>query len=244
MKPHRSHTRAVLKVSGEAFAPEGGRGLDEEHVGWLARELAAGREVCPELAVVVGGGNIMRGAKFQPDGAGRIRADYAGMIATIVNALILKDALEQSGLPCAVYSALPVEGVVSAFCVDCCQDDLAHGRLVILAGGTGNPLFTTDTAASLRAVQLGAKVLLKATRVRGVYSADPEKDAGAELFEHLSYQDVLARRLGVMDLCAISMCMEHALPVRVFNYKEDGNIRRALSGEPIGTLIGNRTNGR
>jgi len=239
MTPSGTHTRALLKLSGEAFAPEGGRGYGEDQIAWLTRELALGYEVCRELAVVVGGGNIMRGAKFNPEGVGRLRADYAGMVATVVNALILQDALRSSDLPCSAYSALPIEGVIVPFQLDACRADLEHGRIVVLAGGTGNPLFTTDTAASLRALQLSAEVLLKATRVEGVYSADPEEDPDAEFYEHLSYRDVLSRNLKVMDLCAVSMCMEHGLPVRVFNYKHEGNIRRALLGEELGTLVGN-----
>jgi len=237
MKSRGKYRRALLKLSGEALAAEGTRGFDEGQIAWLVGELASAHRVCRELAIVVGGGNIMRGAKFRPSGVGRIRADYAGMVATVVNALALQDGLERADIPCAVYSALPVEGVAQPFCLDSCLADLSRGRVLILAGGTGNPLFTTDTAAALRAIELQSEALLKATRVDGVYSADPERTRRAKLFKRLRYDEVLARELGVMDLCAVSLCMEHSLPVRVFNYKVKGNIRRALMGQDIGTLI-------
>jgi uridylate kinase len=166
------------------------------------------------------------------------------MVATFVNAIVLHDALEQSGLHASVYSALPMPPTAPAFDPATCRADLAAGRIAILAGGTGNPLFTTDSAAALRGVQLEAQIVLKATRVDGVYSGDPEKDPNAKFLAHLSYAEVLERRLGVMDLGAIALCMEHNLPVRVFNYGVAGNIRRALAGELIGTLIGNADHGR
>jgi uridylate kinase len=160
------------------------------------------------------------------------------MIATIVNALVLEDALSQADIPCRVYSALPVLLVAAPFDPERCLADLSGGRIVILAGGTGNPLFTTDTAAAVWGVELVVEIMLKATRVNGVYDADPEKHVGARLLDKLTYGDVLNRALGVMDLCAVSLCMEHHLPVRVFNYQVEGNMRRALAGEPIGTFIG------
>ncbi len=243
MKPSAGYNRALLKLSGAAFAPAGGRGFGEEQLAYLARELGAAREVCAELAVVTGGGNILQGAKFRAGGPGRVRSDYAGMVATIVNALLLQESLEQAGIPSRVYSALPVAQVAAPFGVESCLADLRQGRIVILAGGTGEPLFTTDTAAALRAVELGAEILLKATRVDGVYSADPEEDEEAELYSRLGYQEVIERRLGVMDLCAVSLCMEHGLPVRVLNYMVEGGIRRALAGESIGTLIGDPQDG-
>ena len=240
MKPQGPYARAVLKLSGDAFAPESSKGLDERQVAYIARELLRGHEVCPSLAVVVGGGNIMRGAKFRSQGLERIRADYAGMIATVINALVLQDHLESAGVPCSIYSALPVSGAVDPFDAERCRETLSQRRIAILAGGTGNPLFTTDTAAALRAVELGAQVLLKATRVEGVHSADPELEAEAELFRTVTYEEVLRRKLAVMDLCAVSICMEHRLPLRVFNYKVEGNIRRALMGESVGTLVGSQ----
>ncbi len=230
--------RALLKLSGNALAGEGGRGIDEAGVGFIAREFAAGHAACPQLAIVVGGGNILRGAVFRPHGPARIRADHAGMIATMVNALVLQDALGAVAVPSAVYGAHAIGEVVRPFGEEACRAELEARRVLLLAGGTGSPLFTTDTAAALRAVQLGAELVLKATRVDGVYSADPELDPAAVLYERLSYEEVMARGLGVMDMCAVSLCREHAIPVRVFNYKVEGNIRRALQGEPIGTLVG------
>ena len=185
----------------------------------------------------------MRGASFCPTGKGRLRADHAGMLATAVNALMLQDCLVTGGIPTAVYSGLTVPDVIPGFNSDAARSDLDQGKVVILAGGTGNPLFTTDTAAALRGIQLGVKLVLKATRVDGVYSADPETNAEAEFYAHLSYTEVLRRRLGVMDLCAVSLCMEHDLPVRVFNYQDAGNIRKVLAGQAIGTLIGNKDHG-
>ncbi|MFP4028610.1 MAG: uridine monophosphate kinase [Candidatus Brocadiia bacterium] len=240
MKDGGSYSRALVKISGGAFGREGASGFDREQLNYVCGEIKDGLEVCPELAVVVGGGNIMRGASFQSGGPGRLRADSAGMLATIVNGLIVKDCFLQQGVEVALYSALPVPEIAPGFDRDSCDTDLKGGKIVLLAGGTGNPLFTTDTAAALRAVQLEAEVVLKATRVDGVYSADPEVDNDATFYEHLQYDRVLADRLGVIDLCAVSLCMEHSLPVRVFNYKTPGNLRRALAGESVGTLIGEK----
>ncbi len=240
MKPREGYSRALIKLSGDAFAPQGAGGFDEAQAAYITDELLKGHEICSELAVVVGGGNIIRGARFRPSGPARLRADYAGMVATIINALLLEDHLLQAGVACRLYSALPLADVAAPFAAESAREELRRGVVVILAGGTGNPLFTTDTAAALRAVQLDAQILLKATRVDGVYSADPEHQADAELFSRLTYEEVLNRKLKVMDLGAVSLCMEHSLPVRVFNYKVAGNIRRALQGEPVGTLIGCR----
>lgn len=243
MKPDGSYERALLKLSGEAFAPQGGGGFDDERLRYLTCEIADALTVCPQLAIVVGAGNILRGAQFRPSGLERLRADHAGMVATIVNALVLHDYLQGAGMTARVYSALPVQPVTIPFDAEKCRADLADGCVVILAGGTGNPLFTTDTASALRGVQLGVEIVVKATRVDGVYSADPEAEPDAELFSEITFSDVLQRDLRVMDLCAVSLCMEHGLPVRVLNYAEAGNIRRALAGEAVGTLIGKADDG-
>lgn len=243
MNPPEGYERALVKLSGEAFKSEDGGCLDDEALCYAAGELAEAARTGRQLAVVVGAGNIVRGAQFRPSGRARLRADYAGILGTVINGLFLQDFLERNGVETALYSGLSCPAAARDFDADGARRDLGHERVVILAGGTGNPLFTTDTAAALRAVQLGAQVLLKATRVRGVFSADPERDEGAEFFEQLSYGQVLERRLGVMDLCAVSLCMEHALPVRVFNYGLEGNLRRVLAGEPIGTLIGQSPHG-
>ena len=202
-------------MSGNAFAAPGEKGIDEEHVGYITQEVIEALGVCPQMAIVVGGGNVMRGSNFCPRGKSRLRADHAGMLATVVNALILLDSLETRGTSASVYSGLPVTGAVAGFDADDAREDLKEGRAVILAGGTGNPLFTTDTAAALRGIQLDVDVILKATRVEGVFSSDPEQNDDSEFFEELSCQEILRRQLGVMDLCAISLCMEHDLPVRV-----------------------------
>jgi len=243
MECRGNYRRALVKLSGSAFAAPGGGGLEQERVAYITREVAAGRQVCPELAVVVGGGNILRGAESQARGVGRVQADYAGMVATLVNALLLQDGLQRAGVEAVLYSALPVGQVARPFNPQSCREELRRGRLAILAGGTGNPLLTTDTAAAVRAIELQAQILLKATRVDGVYSADPERDASARLFRTLSYEQVLREGLGVMDPCAVSLCREHELRVRVFNYQKPGNIRLALEGESIGTLIGSGDDG-
>jgi len=237
MSDPRGARRAVLKLSGGAFCRAGSEAIDEQQVDYVARELKSGLEACAELAVVVGGGNIMRGADTCQRGVRRVHADQCGMLATIINALMLKDHLQRLEVACSVFSAVPVEGFVDAFAVEHCLSHLAAGRLVLLAGGTGSPFFTTDTAAALRAIELGADIMLKGTRVDGVYEADPEKEKEAEFFARLSFQEVISRRLGVMDLTAVAMCLEHGLPVRVFNYSVRGNIRRALRGESVGTII-------
>lgn len=243
MDTESAHDRALLKLSGSALGPDTGMGIDEQQVGYISAEVEAGLEVCPQIAIVIGGGNIMRGASFCAEGRGRLRADHAGMLATSVNALVLQDSLESRDIPTTVYSGLPVEGVIAPFDSDRARSDLDSGNVVILSGGTGNPLFTTDTAAALRGVQLGVDIVLKATRVDGVFSSDPERSDDAEFFDQLGYKEVLSRQLGIMDLCAISLCMEHMMPLRVFNYKRERNIRRTLNGEAIGTLIGIQNHG-
>lgn len=236
--------RVLLKISGNTLAGPGRGPFDEGAIEFIAAELKDARQACPQIAVVVGGGNIIRGARFCPDGPGRISADYAGMLATAINTLVLRDRLGQIGVPVSHYGAFAVAHMVLLYDPGPCIADLEEGKIVLLAGGTGNPLFTTDTAAALRAAEIGADLVLKATRVDGVYSADPEKDPDAELFERISYREVLKRRLGVMDLTAVSFCLERSLPVRVFNYAVEGNIRRAAAGEAVGTLIGSAENGR
>jgi len=232
-----SPRRVVVKLSGNTLAGTAGDVFGEDALDFIAAELDAARQAGVQLAVVVGGGNVIRGARFCPTGPGRISADYAGMLATVVNAIVLRERLERSGAPAVHYGAFPVPRMMPAFEPTACIADLEAGRIAVLAGGTGNPLLTTDTAAALRAVEVGADLVLKATRVDGVYSADPETDSNAELFDRISYREVLERGLAVMDLTAVSFCMEHDVPVRVFNYAVPGNIRRAAAGEPVGTLI-------
>lgn len=238
MSQNGSQRRVLLKVSGNTLAGEGAVGFDRQAIDFIARELGSVLEDSVQLAVVLGGGNIIRGAKFQPEGRGRVTADYAGMLATAINALVLRDHMEQCGIPVTHYCAFALPRMAPPYEPAHCVADLEEGKIVLLAGGTGSPLFTTDTAAALRAVEIGAQTVLKATRVDGVYSDDPEQCSSAELYERLTYQEVLERELGVMDLTAISFCLEHSLPVRVFNYAQAGNIRDAAAGRPVGTLIG------
>jgi uridylate kinase len=236
--------RVLLKLSGGVFAAQQGAPFDPGAIAAIAAEVAAAHQTSCRIAVVLGGGNVIRGARFCPDGPGRLSADYAGMLATVLNSLVFGAALSEAGVPVALYGAFAVSRMVRQFEPEQALADLEAGRLVLLAGGTGNPFFTTDSAAALRAVELGADVVLKATRVDGVYSADPERDAGAILYDRITYEEVLERRLGVMDLTAISFCMEHSVPVRVFNYAVAGNIRRAVAGEAIGTLVGDPDDAR
>ncbi|MGD2173964.1 MAG: uridine monophosphate kinase [Candidatus Brocadiaceae bacterium] len=230
--------RVLLKLSGNVFSATDCGPFEEEALRYIAEELEDAAAASTQIAAVVGGGNVIRGARFCPDGSGRILADYAGMLATVINSLLLRNAMQSRGMSVTHYGAFAIPRMVEVFEPECCIRDMEEGKLVLLAGGTGNPLLTTDTAAALRAVEIGADLLLKATRVEGVYSADPEQDPEAELFRRISYRDVLERKLGVMDLAAVSLCMEHRLPVRVFDFGVKGNIRRAATGEPVGTLIG------
>jgi uridylate kinase len=232
-----AYQRVLLKLSGEALGGEGGQGIDPDAVARVARQLAHVAELGVEVAVVVGGGNILRGARFSAMGTSRANADYMGMLGTLINGLALTDAVERFGREARLVSALDVTEVAEPFVRRKAIAHLERGRVVVLAAGTGNPFFTTDTAAALRAAELGCEVLLKATKVDGVYSADPKKDARASRFARLSYMEVLNRGLEVMDSTAITLCMENKLPVVVFDLFEEGNIERVCKGEGLGTLI-------
>jgi len=232
------YRRVLLKLSGEAFCREGERGFDPDVARPIACELRDAARTGIQIAVVVGGGNFVRGAVLSERGVGAATADYMGMLATVVNALGLQDVLEQAGTMTRVQTALSVFSVAEPFIRRRCLRHLEKGRVVILAAGTGNPHFTTDTAAALRAAEIGADVILKATKVDGVYTADPRRDPRAARFARVSYQDALDRRLRVMDATAFTLCMEKRIPIRVFNLKRKGNIARAVRGEPIGTLVG------
>jgi len=233
-----SYQRVLLKLSGEALGdPETGHGIHPGAVGSIARQVARVAHLGVETAMVVGGGNILRGATFSASGAHRASADYMGMLGTVINALALSNAMEEEGVETRVLTALDIRQVAEPFVRRRAIAHLEKGRVVILAGGTGNPFFTTDTAAALRAAELGCEVMLKATKVDGVYSADPKKDPKAQRFERLTYMQVLERRLKVMDGTAITLCMENRLPVVVFDLFEEGNIERVVKGESIGTTI-------
>jgi uridylate kinase len=232
------YQRILLKLSGEALGgPELGQGIDPEWVTTFARQIARVVGLGVEVGVVCGGGNILRGAEFSRLGGHRANADYMGMLGTVINALALSDAIEQQGVETRVMSALEIKQVAEPFLRRRAQTHLARGRVVILAAGTGNPFFTTDTAASLRAAELSCEVLLKATKVDGVYTADPKKDPTATKFDELTYRMVLEKDLRVMDGTAIQLCMENNLPVVVFDLFEEGNLERVVRGERLGTTI-------
>ncbi len=234
-----SYHRILLKLSGEALGDsETGHGFDPGALATIAAQIAGLARKGVEVAVVCGGGNILRGASFSASGMDRASADYMGMLATVLNGLALSAAIEAEGASTRVLTALEIRQVAEPFVRRRALAHLDRGRVVILAGGTGNPFFTTDTAAALRATELGCEVLLKATKVDGVYSADPKKDPNAKRYDELSYMDVLSNRLRVMDGTAITLCMENSLPVVVFNLFEEGNIERVVRGESIGTKIG------
>jgi uridylate kinase len=230
--------RVVLKLSGEAFAdPELGYGIDPDMVHRVAGEIAQSFAEGTEIAIVVGGGNIFRGISTSAAGMDRATADYMGMLATVINALALRDAIEKAGVPVRVQTAIMIQQVAEPYIRLRAIRHLEKGRVVIFAGGTGNPFFTTDTTAALRAAEIDADLVLKATRVDGVYASDPRIDPDAELLVEISYMDVLSRGLQVMDSTAITMCMDNDLPIRVFSLVEPGNIVKAVRGEPIGTLV-------
>jgi len=234
----KPYQRILLKLSGEALGGlSGGQGLDPDAVQLIARQIVRVAASGVQVAVVVGGGNILRGGEFSKQGGQRATADYMGMLATVINALALCDALEAQGLPTRVMTAIEIRQVAEPFLRRVAISHLEKGRAVILAAGTGNPFFTTDTAAALRAAELSCEVLLKATKVDGVYSADPKRDPKAKRFEELSYMDVLKDGLRIMDGTAITLCMENRLPVVVFNLFEEGNLERVVRGEILGTRI-------
>jgi uridylate kinase len=228
--------RILLKLSGEALMGSGSFGVDPAILRALSEEIAAVNAMGVEIALVVGGGNIFRGINA-PEGMDRVAADHMGMLATLINSLALQDSLESVGVTTRVLSALEIRQVAEPFIRRRALRHLEKGRVVILAAGTGNPYFSTDTAAALRAMEVKAEVLLKATKVDGVYSADPATDPDATRHDELPYTEVLARRLGVLDSTAVSLCMDNDLPILVFDINKPGNISRAALGEPVGTLI-------
>jgi uridylate kinase len=229
--------RVVLKLSGEALLGDRQYGVDPAVCQFIARQVQQARAAGVEIAVVVGAGNIFRGLAAAARGMERATGDYMGMLATVMNALALQDALEKEGMPTRVMSAIGMNEVAEPYIRRRAMRHLEKGRVVILAAGTGNPYFTTDTAAALRAVEIGAQVLLKGTKVDGVYSADPNLEPDAQRHEEITYAQVLTERLNVLDSTAVSLCMDNDLPIVVFDMNKPDNIRRAAVGEPIGTLI-------
>jgi uridylate kinase len=232
-------SRVLLKISGEAFSGAQS-GVDVNTTQGMAEEIAEVSRAGVSIAIVVGGGNIWRGKVHEEVGMDRATADYMGMLATVINALALQDALERMGVASRVQTAIAMHQVAEPYIRRRAIRHLEKGRVVIFAAGTGNPYFTTDTTAALRAVEVNAEAILKATKVDGIYSADPKKDPNATRFERLEYMEVLQRGLEVMDSTSMALCMDNALPVIVFDMSVAGNIRRVIWGEPIGTYVGRR----
>jgi uridylate kinase len=231
-------SRILLKLSGESLGDANGMGISPEAVHHMAEQIREVRELGVQVVVVVGGGNIFRGLTGSERGIERATGDYMGMLATIINSLALQDALEKLGSPTRVQSAIAMAQVAEPFIRRRAVRHLEKGRVVIFGGGTGNPYFSTDTAAALRANEIGAEVILKATKVDGIYTADPKKDPSATRYKTLSYLDVLKDELKVMDSTAISLCMDNNLPIVVFDLTVRGNILKVITGDDIGTLVG------
>lgn len=239
MKKTKGYKRILLKLSGEALQGDQHYGIDPKVVDSIASQLKEIKEMGVELAVVIGGGNVFRGLQAASAGMDRSAADYVGMLATVMNGMVLQDALERKGVFTRVQTAITMEALAEPYIRRRAIRHLEKGRIVILAGGTGNPYFTTDTTAALRAIELGAEVILKATKVDGIYSADPKKVKDAKRFEKIRYLDVLKKGLKVMDATAISLCMDNNLPIIVFDLLKRGNIQRVIDGQRIGTLVSN-----
>ena len=233
------YDRVLLKLGGESLAAEnGGFGIDQEALTGIAAEVAEAKNMGVQIAIVIGGGNILRGATASSLGIERVTADYMGMLATVINSLALQNALEGQGVPTRVLTALDIRQVAEPYVRRRAIRHLEKGRVVIFGAGTGNPYFTTDTAASLRAIEIEAEVIFKATKVDGVYSADPMKDSQATKFTELSYIDLLNKGLKVMDSTSVSLCMDNKLPMVIFNVRQKDSIKRVLLGEKIGTTVG------
>jgi uridylate kinase len=229
--------RVLLKLSGEALMGDAEYGIDPEVVRNIARQVADAKDDRTEIAIVVGGGNIFRGLAASARGMDRSTGDYMGMLATVMNGLAIQDALEQAGCPTRVMSAIAMNEIAEPYIRRRAERHLEKGRVVVMVAGTGNPYFTTDTAATLRAVEIHAQVILKATRVDGVYDADPEKHPGAQRYSQIGYTELLSNRLQALDATAVSLAMDNEMPIVVFDMTVPGNIARAVRGERIGTLI-------
>ena len=233
-----AYQRVLLKLSGEALMGEQQFGIDPGVTTQIAKDIQEIQQLGVQTAVVIGGGNLFRGLAASAKGMDRATADYMGMLATVINALALQDALEHQGVPSRVASAIEMRAVAEPFIRRRAVRHLEKGRVVVFAAGTGNPYFTTDTAAALRAMEMKADVILKGTKVDGIYTADPMTHPEATKYEHVSYLTVLGEGLKVMDATAISLCMDNKLPIVVFNLRTQGNLRRVIMGEPIGTTVG------
>jgi uridylate kinase len=231
------YRRVLLKLSGEALLGEKNFGIDRAFTDYLAREIKQVHALGVQVSAVVGGGNIFRGVSETAQGMDRVSADYMGMLATVINGVALQDALERAGLMTRVMSAIEMREVAEPFIRRRAIRHLEKERVVIFAGGTGNPYFSTDTAAALRAMEIKAEIILKGTKVDGIYDADPMKHPGARKFDHLTYFDVLQKGLKVMDTTAISLCMENSLPIIVYNLKQKGGLKKILTGGKVGTMV-------
>ncbi len=234
---HPKYGRVLLKLSGEALGGEAGVGINPQAVQSMAEQIREVRELGVQTVVVVGGGNIFRGLSGSERGIERATGDYMGMLATEINALALQDSLEKIGVPTRVQSAISMAQVAEPFIRRRAVRHLEKGRVVIFGGGTGNPYFSTDTAAALRANEIGAEVILKATKVDGIYDSDPKKNPGAQRFARITYLEALQRRLKVMDSTAFSMCMDNKMPIIVFDFFEPHNLRKIVMGEEVGTFV-------
>jgi len=231
------YKRILLKVSGESFSGNKEAVIDPPALAFISQQIKSARNLGVEIAIVVGGGNIIRGKIYQAGKMDRVSADYMGMLATVINSMALQDSLERLGLPARVMSAIHIDTLIEPYIKREALERLKKGEVVILAGGTGNSYFTTDTTAALRATEIGAEVVMKGTKVDGIYDEDPVKNPSARMFDHISYMEVLSRRLKVMDLTAISFCLENKLPIIVFNLLKDGNLEKILLGKKIGTKV-------
>jgi len=229
--------RILLKIGGEAFAEEGSFGISFSRLGWISEEIEKVKKLGVALGIMVGGGNIWRGELAKKGGIDRATADYMGMLATIINALALQDVLEKRGVITRVQTSIDMHEIAEPYIRRRALRHLEKGRVVIFAGGTGNPYFTTDTAAALRALEIGAEVILKATKVEGIYSADPLKDKGAKKFNKIRYGEFLQKRLQVMDATAVTLCMDNKLPIVVFSLDTPDSIKRIVLGEKVGTIV-------
>lgn len=231
------YKRVLLKLSGEALAAGRGFGIDAVFIHKVAEEIASVHALGCEIGIVVGGGNFFRGVAQQAIDMDRVAADHMGMLSTVINAIALQDAIEKRGLFCRVMSAIEMHEVAEPYIRRRAMRHLEKGRVVIFAAGTGNPYFSTDTAASLRAMEIKADILLKATSVDGIYTADPKTDPEATRFDTITYSDMLRLNLRVMDTSAVSLCRDNHMPMMVFSMREEGNIKRVVAGEPLGTLV-------
>jgi uridylate kinase len=235
-----AYKRILLKLSGESLMGKEGYGIDPDIMKAIAEQVKSVKELGVDVAVVIGAGNIFRGIRASKQGIDRATGDYMGMIATVMNCLALQDTLEKLGVSTRVQTAIQMEGIAEPYIRRRAIHHLEKGRVVIFAGGTGNPFFTTDTAAALRAMEIGAEVIFKATRVDGVFDKDPEKHDDAVFFREITYSEVLSKDLKVMDATAIALCRENNMPIIVFNLNKEDNIKRAVLGEPVGTIVFSR----